>query len=74
MKFRRRREGEENWSMDTKRFFFDGDNSPPTALLFGPKFMESKMHQLSPPEVNTISIEFWLFEKYYHPLYFTKHS
>ncbi|CAL5195317.1 unnamed protein product [Lathyrus oleraceus] len=48
--FRRRREGEENWSMDTKRFFFDGHNSPPTALLFGPKFMESKMHQLSPPE------------------------
>ncbi|KAK7286958.1 hypothetical protein RJT34_22335 [Clitoria ternatea] len=36
--------------MDTKFFFFDGPNKPPTARLVGPKFMASKMYQLSPPE------------------------
>ncbi|KAL5061512.1 hypothetical protein RYX36_023249 [Vicia faba] len=54
--FRRRRDGEENWSMDSKNFFFDGPNNPPTALLFGPKFMESKMYQLSPPEDLTLAL------------------
>jgi hypothetical protein len=37
--------------MDTKFFFFDGPNKPATARLIGPKFMASKMYQLSPPEV-----------------------
>ncbi|OIW00972.1 hypothetical protein TanjilG_16221 [Lupinus angustifolius] len=38
-------------SMDTQFFFFDGPNKPATARLIGPKFMASKMYQLSPPEV-----------------------
>ncbi|CAI8606739.1 unnamed protein product [Vicia faba] len=54
--FRRRRDGEENWSMDSTNFFFDGPNNPPTALLFGPKFMECKMYQLSPPEDLTLAL------------------
>jgi hypothetical protein len=37
--------------MDTKVFFFDGPNKPATARLIGPKFMASKMYQLSPTEV-----------------------
>jgi len=37
--------------MDTKFFFFDGPNKPATARLVGPKFMASKMYQLSPSEV-----------------------
>ncbi|CAK8560001.1 unnamed protein product [Lathyrus sativus] len=52
----RRREKKKDWSMDTKRFFFNGNNNPPTALLFGPKFMESQLFQLSPPEDLTLSL------------------
>ncbi|XP_058745245.1 methyl jasmonate esterase 1-like [Vicia villosa] len=52
----RRREEKKDWSMDTKCFFFNGNNNPPTALLFGPKFMESQMFQLSPHEDLTLSL------------------
>lgn len=37
--------------MDTQFFFFDGPNKPATARMVGPKFMASRMYQLSPPEV-----------------------
>ncbi|WJX91647.1 pheophorbidase [Trifolium repens] len=43
-------------SMDTKIFFFDGPNKPATARLVGPKFMASKMYQLSPPEDLTLAL------------------
>ncbi|XP_058745246.1 methyl jasmonate esterase 1-like [Vicia villosa] len=52
----RRRDGKKDWSMDTKRLFFNGNNNPPTALLFGPKYMESQMFQLSPLEDLTLSL------------------
>ncbi|KAK7286957.1 hypothetical protein RJT34_22334 [Clitoria ternatea] len=42
--------------MDTNYLFFDGPNNPPTAILFGPKFMESNMYQLSPPEDLTLAL------------------
>ncbi|RDX85234.1 putative esterase PIR7A, partial [Mucuna pruriens] len=50
---RRRREGE---LMDTQEFFLNGSHKPPTAILFGPKYMESKMYQLSPPEDLTLAL------------------
>ncbi|KEH17957.1 alpha/beta fold hydrolase [Medicago truncatula] len=42
--------------MDTKFFFFDGPNKPATARLVGPKFMASKMYQLSPSEDLTLAL------------------
>ncbi|WJX27989.1 hypothetical protein P8452_16759 [Trifolium repens] len=42
--------------MDTKFFFFDGLNEPASARLIGPKFMASKMYQLSPPEDLTLAL------------------
>ncbi|KAK7350488.1 hypothetical protein VNO77_09177 [Canavalia gladiata] len=42
--------------MDTQFFFFDGPNKPPTARLVGPKFMASKMYQLSPPQDLTLAL------------------
>ncbi|KAL5061511.1 hypothetical protein RYX36_023248 [Vicia faba] len=43
-------------SLDTQSFFFDGPNKPATARMVGPKFMASRMYQLSPPEVPKIFI------------------
>ncbi|XP_027337135.1 salicylic acid-binding protein 2-like [Abrus precatorius] len=43
-------------SMDTQFFFFDGPKKPATARLVGPKFMASKMYQLSPPEDLTLAL------------------
>lgn len=37
--------------MDTTFTFDDGPQNPPTSVLFGPKFMATKIYQLSPPEV-----------------------
>ncbi|XP_045792172.1 salicylic acid-binding protein 2-like [Trifolium pratense] len=42
--------------MDTNFFFFDGPNKPATARLIGPKFMASKMYQLSPPKDLTLAL------------------
>ncbi|KAL8473635.1 hypothetical protein ACS0TY_029798 [Phlomoides rotata] len=36
--------------MDTRFSFTNGDDKPPTSLLFGPDFMASRLYQLSPPE------------------------
>ncbi|KAF2295144.1 hypothetical protein GH714_031692 [Hevea brasiliensis] len=36
--------------MDTRHIFADGPNNPPTSILFGPKFMENQVYQLSPTE------------------------
>ncbi|OAY33846.1 methylesterase 3 [Manihot esculenta] len=36
--------------MDTKYYFADGPNNPPSSILFGPKFLETKLYQLSPAE------------------------
>ncbi|KAE9611192.1 hypothetical protein Lal_00012107 [Lupinus albus] len=43
-------------NMDTQFFFFDGPNKPATARLIGPKFMASKMYQLSPPQDLTLAL------------------
>ncbi|XP_004514191.1 methyl jasmonate esterase 1-like isoform X1 [Cicer arietinum] len=51
-----RKKDENKDSMDIQHFFFNGPNNPPTALLFGPKFMESKMYQLSPSEDLTLAL------------------
>ncbi|CAL5195316.1 unnamed protein product [Lathyrus oleraceus] len=42
--------------MDTQFFFFDGPNKPATARMVGPKFMASRMYQLSPPEDLTLAL------------------
>ncbi|KAJ1415457.1 Serine aminopeptidase, S33 [Sesbania bispinosa] len=42
--------------MDTQFFFSDGPKKPATARLIGPKFMVSKMYQLSPPEDLTLAL------------------
>ncbi|KAH6791422.1 hypothetical protein C2S51_006428 [Perilla frutescens var. frutescens] len=36
--------------MDTKYLFGNGNEQPPTSMLFGPQFMASHFYQLSPPE------------------------
>ncbi|KAF7809788.1 salicylic acid-binding protein 2-like [Senna tora] len=36
--------------MDTHFTYDNGPHKPPTSRLFGPKFMESMLYQLSPPE------------------------
>ncbi|KAK4269859.1 hypothetical protein QN277_022961 [Acacia crassicarpa] len=43
-------------SMDTQFFFGDGPTKPPTATLFGPKFMATRMYQLSPLEDVTLAL------------------
>lgn len=40
--------------MDSQVMFDDGLDKPPTAFLFGPKMLESKVYQLTPPEASTI--------------------
>ncbi|KAK7350492.1 hypothetical protein VNO77_09182 [Canavalia gladiata] len=42
--------------MDTQYFFFDGLNKPPTAFLFGPKLIASKLYQLSPSQDLTLAL------------------
>ncbi|XP_058745243.1 methyl jasmonate esterase 1-like [Vicia villosa] len=42
--------------MDSKLFFFDGPNKPATARLLGPKFLASRLYQLSPPEDLTLAL------------------
>ncbi|CAK8560002.1 unnamed protein product [Lathyrus sativus] len=42
--------------MDTQFFFFDGPNKPATARLIGPKFMASRMYQLSPSKDLTLAL------------------
>ncbi|XP_019463119.1 PREDICTED: salicylic acid-binding protein 2-like [Lupinus angustifolius] len=53
-------------SMDTQFFFFDGPNKPATARLIGPKFMASKMYQLSPPEDLTLALSLVRPSPIYH--------
>ncbi|KAH6833734.1 hypothetical protein C2S53_009743 [Perilla frutescens var. hirtella] len=36
--------------MDNQISFSNGDDKPPTSLLFGPEFLASRLYQLSPPE------------------------
>lgn len=36
--------------MDTHFSFSNGDDKPPTSMLFGPEFLASRLYQLSPPE------------------------
>ncbi|XP_021895096.1 salicylic acid-binding protein 2-like isoform X2 [Carica papaya] len=36
--------------MDIQYMFDDGNNKPPTSMLFGPNFLSSKLYQHSPPE------------------------
>ncbi|KAL5061507.1 hypothetical protein RYX36_023244 [Vicia faba] len=42
--------------MDSKFFFFDGPDKPATARLPGPKFLASRLYQLSPPEDLTLAL------------------
>ncbi|XP_028797809.1 salicylic acid-binding protein 2-like isoform X2 [Neltuma alba] len=42
--------------MDTQLFFEDGPTNPPTARLIGPKFMATRMYQLSSPEDLTLAL------------------
>ncbi|CAL5195315.1 unnamed protein product [Lathyrus oleraceus] len=42
--------------MDLKFFFFDGPDKPATARFVGPKFLATKMYQLSPPEDLTLAL------------------
>ncbi|KAL5061504.1 hypothetical protein RYX36_023241 [Vicia faba] len=42
--------------MDSMFFFFDGPNKPATARLLGPKFLASRLYQLSPPEDLTLAL------------------
>ncbi|CDP02454.1 unnamed protein product [Coffea canephora] len=37
-------------TMDIQHGFENGEDKPPTSLLFGPKFLSTKLYQLSPPE------------------------
>ncbi|KAL3616473.1 hypothetical protein CASFOL_039863 [Castilleja foliolosa] len=41
--------------MDCQYSFSKGQDKPPTAFLFGPKFMASHLYQLSPPEDLTLA-------------------
>lgn len=41
--------------MDTQFTSDLGPDHPPTAVVFGPKFMESKLYQLSPPEDSVLA-------------------
>ncbi|KAL6224726.1 hypothetical protein ACLB2K_003581 [Fragaria x ananassa] len=41
--------------MDSQFIYDDGQNNPPTSLVFGPKFMSSSFYQLSPPEDLTLA-------------------
>lgn len=40
--------------MDSQVMFDEGLDKRPTAFLFGPKMLESKVYQLTPPEASTI--------------------
>ncbi|XP_071916559.1 methyl jasmonate esterase 1-like isoform X1 [Coffea arabica] len=37
-------------TVDIQHGFENGEDKPPTSLLFGPKFLSTKLYQLSPPE------------------------
>ncbi|KAL3526728.1 hypothetical protein ACH5RR_011384 [Cinchona calisaya] len=37
-------------AMDTVYGFSNGEDKPPTSLIFGPKFLSTKLYQLCPPE------------------------
>nr|XP_017218422.1 PREDICTED: salicylic acid-binding protein 2-like [Daucus carota subsp. sativus] len=41
-------------NMDSQVMFDDGLDKRPTSFLFGPKMLESKVYQLSPPEASTM--------------------
>ncbi|XP_038887453.1 methylesterase 3-like [Benincasa hispida] len=41
--------------MDSVYSYGDGPNRPPTAFVFGPRFLASKVYQLSPPEDLTLA-------------------
>ncbi|XP_074325168.1 methyl jasmonate esterase 1-like [Apium graveolens] len=43
-------------NMDSQVMFDDGLDKRPTAFLFGPKMLESKLYQLTPPEDLTLAI------------------
>ncbi|CAK8560004.1 unnamed protein product [Lathyrus sativus] len=42
--------------MDSKFFYFDGPDKPATARLVGPKFLATRLYQLSPPEDLTLAL------------------
>nr|XP_011465427.1 PREDICTED: probable esterase PIR7A [Fragaria vesca subsp. vesca] len=48
--------GKDTDFMDTKYRFDDGSGRPATAVFFGPKFLASKLYQLSPPEDLTLAL------------------
>ncbi|PON54028.1 Methyl esterase [Parasponia andersonii] len=39
--------------LDSQFIYDRGPNNPPTALIFGPKYLATKLYQLSPPELIT---------------------
>ncbi|XP_058228516.1 methyl jasmonate esterase 1-like isoform X1 [Rhododendron vialii] len=47
-------EGVESW-MDTQHRYDKGQGKPPTSILWGPKHMQSKFYNLSPPEDLTLA-------------------
>ncbi|XP_058228520.1 methyl jasmonate esterase 1-like [Rhododendron vialii] len=44
----------ESW-MDCQHQFHQGLDKPPTSILFGPKYLESELYNLSPPEDLTLA-------------------
>lgn len=46
--------GFDSW-MDSQHRFDDGPDKPPTSVLFGPKYLESRLYNLSPPEDLTLA-------------------
>ncbi|XP_058228519.1 methyl jasmonate esterase 1-like isoform X3 [Rhododendron vialii] len=52
--FRKFFEGVESW-MDTQHRYDKGQGKPPTSILWGPKHMQSKFYNLSPPEDLTLA-------------------
>ena len=68
--------------MDSKYIYDNGPNNLPTAELFGPNFLASKLYQLSPPEVRkkkSLQFLLWKFDNlislsncyyYYNNYYF----
>ncbi|KAG8384456.1 hypothetical protein BUALT_Bualt04G0119700 [Buddleja alternifolia] len=41
--------------MDSQFIFSNGEDKPPTSILFGPEFLASQLYQLSPPEDLTLA-------------------
>ncbi|XP_050205795.1 uncharacterized protein LOC126655602 [Mercurialis annua] len=41
--------------LDTQYFYANGPNNPPTATLYGPEFLATKLYNLSPPKDATLA-------------------